>query len=1121
MPVRARALALAVLVAASAVLGAVPVLRPTPVAAAAPKVAIIVGPVGSLTSSYRTSANRVADAAIAAGATVVKAYSPKATWAKVRTAVEGASVIVYFGHGNGYPNPYTQGTEYTDRVNGFGLNRTTQNGDSDNWSTTMVYCGEKALLGTLTSSDGAAQRQYCGYPNSDGISPAPGFTMVYAQAHYAPGFGERYQESDPLPTMSEGRQRVKNYSTPTLKLGGGGFIATAYSDAHEIVTRVLTQPDSTYGQVFKAGDGYAEPKLDVTSHADVPGAKVWVQKTVIPGFHFGDPDFWYAFAGDPGRRIGGGDGLPFDDIAGSAFVDEIVWMAEEGITTGCAPDLFCPTDQVTRGQMATFLARGLGLPATSTDYFADDDGTAHEDSINRIVEAGITTGCSETDFCPTDQVTRAQMASFLANGLDLPWTAIDYFNDDDANVHEDAINSIAEAGITTGCRPERLLSRRHPHPSAGGRVPVPRDRALRSAHPSVLFRTGPHRHRLPRMLTRRRSTLAALLAIVSIVTSISPAAATDPTESPAPSTAPETSSRTVHAEMLAEHAEDAVDFTPGGTPAPLGSSTTGGAVTSDGQGAIAGLPNHLRREVFGYLPYWAVTASQLQNLKYGLVSTIAYFSVGARANGTLAKTSGGASTTGWAGWTSAAMTDVISKAHARGVKVVLTVTMMAWDYDYADFRTLLGSSANRSRLATEIAKAVKARNADGVNLDFEPMPDSLETQYTALVRRVRAELERLGAGSYLTVAATGGAASWNEGYELVDNGDSNSHSLVSAGGAHAIMVMAYDFNWSGSRRAGGVAPIDSPYILDSREAMSAYVAKVPANQLIWGVPYYGRAWTTTGSALNGVTCASAGTCTAASWASAYVDARKAAAERGRLWDGVGQVPWYRYVSTTYGTHVQGYYDDSRSLGVKYDLVKARDLRGVGIWHLLMDGSRTELWSRLAAEFQGLPFADIADSPFVDEIVWLADQGLISGCSATDFCPTNRIRRGQMATVLARALRLPSTSADYFTDDDDTAHEGAINRIAAAGITTGCGGDRFCPTELVTRGQLASFLARGLGLPATSTDYFGDDEASAHEGAINRIAAAGISAGCRPGAFCPNGLVIRQAMAAFLYRALAP
>ena len=113
-------------------------------------------------------------------------------------------------------------------------------------------------------------------------------------------------------------------------------------------------------------------------------------------------------------------------------------------------------------------------------------------------------------------------------------------------------------------------------------------------------------------------------------------------------------------------------------------------------------------------------------------------------------------------------------------------------------------------------------------------------------------------------------------------------------------------------------------------------------------------------------------------------------------------------SSTYDTWVQGYYDDSASLNVKYDLVKAHDLRGVGIWHLLMDGSRTELWSRLASEFKDLPFTDIAGSAFVDEIIWLADEGITSGCGGARFCPGDPVTRGQMATFLYRAFDLPWT-----------------------------------------------------------------------------------------------------------------
>ena len=311
----------AAVIAAVTLSMAVLVAAPAPAAAAAPKVAIIVGPVGSLTSTYRTYANEAATAATAAGATVVKAYSPSATWANVKAAVNGANVVVYFGHGNGFPNPYGS-NELTDRTNGWGLNTKTTNGDADSWSAsppTLVYCGERALLGTLTSSDDATRRTYCGGTANDGITPAPGFTMIYAQAHYAPGFGERYTKETPLTTLSQAQQRVRNYSMPILRLGGT-FLATAYGDADEIVSRVLTQRTSSYRTIFAAGRGYSPSTLTDIAHQDVAGARVWVQRTTISGFHFGQPDYWYAFAGDPNRTPAGAtpvNGPTMERLAGS------------------------------------------------------------------------------------------------------------------------------------------------------------------------------------------------------------------------------------------------------------------------------------------------------------------------------------------------------------------------------------------------------------------------------------------------------------------------------------------------------------------------------------------------------------------------------------------------------------------------------------------------------------------------------------------------------------------------------------------------------------------------------------------------------------------------------------
>ncbi len=155
--------------------------------------------------------------------------------------------------------------------------------------------------------------------------------------------------------------------------------------------------------------------------------------------------------------------VAFDDFldvpADHLFYGDIAWLRAEGITFGCNPPdntMFCPDDPVTRGQMASFLVRAMDLPAPEGDHFDDDGTSVHEGDINSIYEAEITMGCDppvNSMFCPEDLVTRAQMASFLVRALDLQASTGDYFEDDEASVHQADINSLAESGITKGCNP--------------------------------------------------------------------------------------------------------------------------------------------------------------------------------------------------------------------------------------------------------------------------------------------------------------------------------------------------------------------------------------------------------------------------------------------------------------------------------------------------------------------------------------------------------------------------------------------------------------------------------------------------------------------------------------------
>ena len=145
-----------------------------------------------------------------------------------------------------------------------------------------------------------------------------------------------------------------------------------------------------------------------------------------------------------------------DVVVGSGFYADIVWMQESGITLGCGNDAYCASDSVTRAEMATFLVRALELAPDATNYFSDDNGNIHEANINALRGAGVTLGCNAegTLFCPSDTVTRAQMASFLVRALGYPISGEDYFTDDNGNTHEDNINTLRANNVTLGCNPD-------------------------------------------------------------------------------------------------------------------------------------------------------------------------------------------------------------------------------------------------------------------------------------------------------------------------------------------------------------------------------------------------------------------------------------------------------------------------------------------------------------------------------------------------------------------------------------------------------------------------------------------------------------------------------------------
>jgi len=164
------------------------------------------------------------------------------------------------------------------------------------------------------------------------------------------------------------------------------------------------------------------------------------------------------------------------------------------------------------------------------------------------------------------------------------------------------------------------------------------------------------------------------------------------------------------------------------------------------------------------------------------------------------------------------------------------------------------------------------------------------------------------------------------------------------------------------------------------------------------------------------------------------------------------------------------------------------------------------------------FTDDDGSVHEADINGIAAAGITTGCGPGLYCPGSPVTREQMATFLARALKLSPVTVGPFGDIGGSTHSDNINAIAAAGITTGCTPSAFCPAQPVTRDQMATFLVRALDLPPSGAIPYSDLGGTTHAADIAAISAAGITTGCGGTNYCPFNPVTRAQMASFLTRA---
>ncbi len=335
--------------------------------------------------------------------------------------------------------------------------------------------------------------------------------------------------------------------------------------------------------------------------------------------------------------------------------------------------------------------------------------------------------------------------------------------------------------------------------------------------------------------------------------------------------------------------------------------------------ALVNQPPLATRENFAFAPYWTLP----QSSTFGItgLSTLAYFSIDVNPNGTLDE-----SGSGWNGFQSQDLTNLISRAHAAGARVVLTVT----DFDQGSLDALTSSPSAPGTLSSALIPLLDAKSLDGVNFDFEGDGSADQAGLTNLISSVAAALRGADPHWQITMDTYASSAGDSGGFYDIP-------ALAPA--VDAFFVMDYELNLQGAPTAA--SPLTSGQF-SSLTTLQQYRSAVPASKVILGVPFFGIDWPTD----NGTMAAGA-----AGGANDIPDSQ-AAANGPEYWDPVTDTAWTSYQIGNQWH--ESYYEGLNGLFDVAQLAAHYGARGVGIWALGMENDDAQMIAALDGIDPGAP-----------------------------------------------------------------------------------------------------------------------------------------------------------------------
>lgn len=334
-----------------------------------------------------------------------------------------------------------------------------------------------------------------------------------------------------------------------------------------------------------------------------------------------------------------------------------------------------------------------------------------------------------------------------------------------------------------------------------------------------------------------------------------------------------------------------------------------------------------QKVIFGFLPYWNIKYEP--SINYSQLTHLAFFGLDIDKNGNIkTRVNPGEAEPGWTAYRSPVFGSIVRKAHDANVRVIMVLRA----FDNETIESIVASKTKQEKLIENTLTIVKQKNLDGINIDFEYVgapPQKIRDQFTGFVKEFHNRCSLFLASCSLSVDTYADAATSTRIWDLAALGPLVDH----------IIVMAYDFTRPSSDYSGPVAPLDQ-----IKQAIAEYSKQIPLQKLLLGVPYYGYEWPTYSPEPMSKTINNG-----------YIATYKRVIEsilKGDVnfgWDIESFTPYI--ISTESGKTTQIFYDDVRSLGLKYDFVNETGLGGIAIWALGYDHDRPELWQLLKEKFK--------------------------------------------------------------------------------------------------------------------------------------------------------------------------